>query len=80
MLLGSLCGVSRPSNLLIPPPTFAFQTTNDPICCLAASDRVLLLGRESGVLQRYSLPRVALTARYSLSCRPNRLALNCNST
>uniref|UniRef100_A0A6A7G3L3 WD repeat-containing protein 35 n=4 Tax=Hirondellea gigas TaxID=1518452 RepID=A0A6A7G3L3_9CRUS len=57
-----------------------FEATSDPVCCLSASERLLLVGRESGTLQRYSLPRVALTARYTLACRPHRLALNSNST
>ncbi|XP_063218863.1 WD repeat-containing protein 35 isoform X3 [Bacillus rossius redtenbacheri] len=61
-------------------PSTNLQRTVDPICCMTASDKVLLIGRESGTLQRYSLPQVALTNRYSLFCRPHKLALNCNST
>ena len=36
-------------------------------------------GRESGLLVRYSLPMVALTHKYTLSCRPHQLSLNCSS-
>uniref|UniRef100_A0A0P4W8W7 WD repeat-containing protein 35 n=1 Tax=Scylla olivacea TaxID=85551 RepID=A0A0P4W8W7_SCYOL len=57
-----------------------YEATNDPICSMTASERILVVGRESGALQRYTLPHVALTARYSLPCRPHRLALNCNSS
>ncbi len=37
--------------------------TEDPICCLAASEKMLLVGRESGVLQRYALPSLVFTNR-----------------
>lgn len=56
------------------------QATADPICCIASSDKAFIVGRESGMLQRYSLPQVALTNRYSLNCRPYELAINCNTT
>lgn len=61
-------------------PTTNMQATADPICCLAASEKALIIGRESGSLQRYSLPQVALTNRYTLNCRPYKLAINCNTT
>ncbi|KAA0197686.1 hypothetical protein HAZT_HAZT001209 [Hyalella azteca] len=43
-------------------------------------ERLLLVGRESGMVQVYSVPRVALTSRHTLQCRPHRLALNSDST
>ena len=52
----------------------------DPICCIVASDKILLIARESGSLHRYALPNVALTNRYTLQTKPHKLALNCNST
>nr|CAD7408133.1 unnamed protein product [Timema cristinae] len=55
------------------------QATADPICCLTVSDSMLIIGRESGTLQRYSLPQVALTNRYNLNCCPYEVAINCNS-
>ncbi|KAK9510816.1 hypothetical protein O3M35_005521 [Rhynocoris fuscipes] len=61
-------------------PTTNMQATGDPICCIAASDKILVLGRESGALQRYSLPQVALVQRYTLSSKPQSLAINSNST
>nr|CAD7597371.1 unnamed protein product [Timema genevievae] len=55
------------------------QATADPICCLTVSENMLIIGRESGTLQRYSLPQVALTNRYNLNCCPYEVAINCNS-
>ena len=54
--------------------------SSDPICCIVASDKILLIARESGSLHRYALPNVALTNRYTLQTKPHKLALNCNST
>lgn len=54
--------------------------TTDPICCLAISEVVLLIGRESGLLQEYTVPQVALCNRYNMPVRPSKIAINCNST
>uniref|UniRef100_A0A8C0LQI9 WD repeat-containing protein 35 n=1 Tax=Canis lupus dingo TaxID=286419 RepID=A0A8C0LQI9_CANLU len=40
----------------------------------------LIIGRESGAIQRYSLPNVGLIQKYSLNCRAYQLSLNCNSS
>uniref|UniRef100_H2ZPD4 WD repeat-containing protein 35 n=1 Tax=Ciona savignyi TaxID=51511 RepID=H2ZPD4_CIOSA len=53
--------------------------TRDMICAIAASDRILVVARESGTLQRYILPHLELTHRYAVSCEPRQLALNCTS-
>ncbi|XP_070533961.1 WD repeat-containing protein 35-like isoform X2 [Ptychodera flava] len=58
----------------------AFNPTRDPICCMCASDKMLIIGRETGTLHRYSLPHLALVNKYALNCRPHALSLNCNST
>lgn len=58
----------------------AYAGTEDPICCLCASDKALVVGRESGVLVRYAMPSLALTHKYTLNCRPYQLSLNCTST
>ncbi|XP_037007685.2 WD repeat-containing protein 35 isoform X2 [Artibeus jamaicensis] len=58
----------------------AIQGTRDPICAITASDKTLIVGRESGTIQRYSLPNVGLIKKYSLKCRANQLSLNCNSS
>lgn len=56
------------------------KATVDPICSIAATEKVLLVGRESGMIQKYSLPQVTLTNRYSTSSKPCKLAINSNST
>lgn len=61
----------------LPPNTHA---TVDPICCVAISESILLVGRESGSIHEYSVPNVALRNRHSLSNRPNKMAINCNSS
>ncbi|KAK3766441.1 hypothetical protein RRG08_056115 [Elysia crispata] len=58
----------------------AYAGTEDQICCICATDKTLVVGRESGLLVRYSLPMVALTHKYTLSCRPHQLSLNCSSS
>ncbi|EGW08224.1 WD repeat-containing protein 35 [Cricetulus griseus] len=58
----------------------AIQGTRDPICAITASDKTLIVGRESGIIQRYSFPNVALIQKYSLDCRACQLSLNCNSS
>ncbi|KAK7794863.1 hypothetical protein R5R35_002889 [Gryllus longicercus] len=58
----------------------SYEPTADPICCMTASEKILIIGRESGMLQRYSLPQVALTNRYPLNCRPYKLAINSNGS
>ncbi|XP_010877761.2 WD repeat-containing protein 35 isoform X1 [Esox lucius] len=58
----------------------AFSATRDPICCITATDKTLIVGRESGIIHKYSLPNVALVQKYSLNCRAYQLSLNCNSS
>ncbi|KAI0210975.1 WD repeat-containing protein 35 [Lamellibrachia satsuma] len=72
----------------------AYATTQDPICCITASDKLLIVvsetdclvisvllivGRESGTLNRYAMPQLSLTHKHVLNCRPHQLALNCSS-
>ncbi|XP_030346038.1 WD repeat-containing protein 35 isoform X2 [Strigops habroptila] len=57
-----------------------FQGTRDPICAITASDKMLLVGRESGTLQRYSLPNVGIVQKFTLNCHAYQLSLNCNSS
>jgi WD repeat-containing protein 35 len=56
------------------------SSTDDPICTVAASNKVLLVGRESGAVNRYSLPHLTLEGQHILRCRPQVMALNCAST
>ncbi|XP_048354934.1 WD repeat-containing protein 35 isoform X1 [Sphaerodactylus townsendi] len=58
----------------------ALRGTRDPICAITASDKTLIIGRETGTIQRYSLPNVGFIQTYVLNCRPYQLSLNCNSS
>ncbi|XP_076333007.1 intraflagellar transport protein Oseg4 isoform X2 [Tachypleus tridentatus] len=55
------------------------QPTNDPISCITSSEKMLIIGRESGTFQRYALPLLALTHKYNVACHPVQIALNSNS-
>ncbi|EEC01248.1 WD-repeat protein, putative [Ixodes scapularis] len=61
-------------------PDKIYEPNSDPICCLTASEKMLIVGRESGTFQRYSMPHLAMVQKYVLSCRPTKIALNCNSS
>ncbi|KAG8232917.1 hypothetical protein J437_LFUL011026 [Ladona fulva] len=55
--------------------------TTDPICCMVSSDQFLIVGRESGQLQRYSLhPNLALIGNHSAVAKPHQMAVNSDST
>eukprot|EP00039_Didymoeca_costata_P008719 m.115408 g.115408 ORF g.115408 m.115408 type:complete len:1163 (+) comp14202_c1_seq1:133-3621(+) len=54
--------------------------TDDCICCLALGGKKLMIGRESGTMQQYDLPRVAIEGKFLLKCRPDRIAINCDAT
>eukprot|EP00746_Dinoflagellata_sp_MGD_P003051 gnl/MRDRNA2_/MRDRNA2_105954_c0_seq1.p1 gnl/MRDRNA2_/MRDRNA2_105954_c0~~gnl/MRDRNA2_/MRDRNA2_105954_c0_seq1.p1 ORF type:complete len:1217 (-),score=242.16 gnl/MRDRNA2_/MRDRNA2_105954_c0_seq1:227-3877(-) len=60
----------------IPPDT----PVDDPIACIAASECCLLIARESGVVQRYSLPHLGLECKFTIKCRPQVIHSNSNST
>uniref|UniRef100_A0A3Q2XUY4 WD repeat-containing protein 35 n=1 Tax=Hippocampus comes TaxID=109280 RepID=A0A3Q2XUY4_HIPCM len=51
----------------------------DPICSITATDNTLIVGRESGIIHRYSLPNVILIQKYQMN-RAHHLSLNCNSS
>jgi WD repeat-containing protein 35 len=54
--------------------------SQDPICCLTATEKLLIVARESGLIQRYTLPSIAITNRYSIATKPHKMEVNCNST
>ncbi|XP_053316634.1 WD repeat-containing protein 35 isoform X1 [Spea bombifrons] len=60
--------------------TKAVAITRDPICSITASDKVLIVARESGTVHRYSLPSAGLVQKYDLHCRAYQMSLNCNSS
>ncbi|XP_068148645.1 WD repeat-containing protein 35 [Drosophila tropicalis] len=53
---------------------------NDPICALALSEKLLLVARESGVINEYSIANVALRNRHTMHSKVHKMAINCNST
>lgn len=56
------------------------KETTDPIFSISATDNILLIGRESGMIQQYSLPQVTLTKRYATTRNPCKISINCDST
>lgn len=61
-------------------PPLNTDPTLDPICCITISESILLIGRESGTINEYSVPNVALRNRHTLANQPYKMAINCNST
>lgn len=61
---------------------FVMPTTpaQDPIACITATEHCCLVARESGVVHRYSLPHLGIEARFTIRCRAQVLAANCDST
>lgn len=56
------------------------RRVGDPICALALSEKLLLVARESGVINEYSVANVALRNRHTLHSKVHKIAINCNST
>ena len=62
------------------------RPTNDAICCITSNTcttsktSYLLLGRESGTINRYTLPHISLEGKYVVRCRPQLLGINCDAT
>ena len=61
-------------------PPIKNAPTKDPICFVTSSDKVLLIARESGIIQEYVLPNVAICNRHSFPNRAYKMSINCNST
>ena len=55
------------------------KPTDDPICAITAGENCLVIGRESGLVHRYTLPHISLETTHQLKSRPQKLALNCNN-
>jgi WD repeat-containing protein 35 len=56
------------------------KQSEDLIACITATEQCFLVARESGVVQRYSLPHLSLETRFQIRCRPQVIAANCDST
>jgi len=72
---------NRDESPATPVENFSYPTepVQDPITAVTASDKNLIIGRKSGLLQRYTLPHITLEQRNTLRCQPALLKLNCES-
>lgn len=61
-------------------PPINTNTTSDSICSLAMSEKLLLIGRESGSVIEYTIPHVAVRNRHVMSHRPIKMSINSNSS
>ncbi|CAD7934483.1 unnamed protein product [Amoebophrya sp. A120] len=52
----------------------------DGIACVTASDTTLLIGRESGLVQKYALPFLQKDGRFTIKINPQIFQLNVSST
>mmetsp|Transcript_8336 Transcript_8336/g.17822 ORF Transcript_8336/g.17822 Transcript_8336/m.17822 type:complete len:1276 (-) Transcript_8336:992-4819(-) len=68
-------GDHSPENFKLPD-----SASSDPVSAICATESVLMVGRASGVVQRYNLPHLTPEGQHVLRCRPHILALNCNLT
>ncbi|KAJ3324647.1 WD repeat-containing protein 35 [Boothiomyces sp. JEL0866] len=56
------------------------SSSDDPIICIAASETVLVVARQSGTLLQYQLPSLVLDNVYNIPVRPVSIALNSSSS
>ena len=65
-----------------PPETFKIysEAIADPVTCITVSDKFLVVGRKDGSITRFSLPHLAQESKYTVTCEPYRMELNCAST
>lgn len=61
-------------------PNILNAHTQDPICSICASDKIVIVARESGTIHKYSFPNLELIQRYAVAYEPKRMSLNCNSS
>ena len=54
--------------------------STDLICSVAAGPESFIIGRQSGTVNKYSLPYIQLENKLQLRCRPQQLQMNCDST
>ncbi|KAF0983873.1 hypothetical protein FDP41_007788 [Naegleria fowleri] len=56
-------------------------TTDDAICCIFANEKYLIISRESGTVNVYTLlPTLSFVGSCSIPCRPLKIAVNCDCT
>lgn len=54
--------------------------TIDRICALAISEKLILIGRDSGVMLECSIPDIKLNNLHQTVNQIDRISINCNST
>lgn len=74
-------GVDLSKDLQVSKVSQERMTTNlDPICSVALSEKLLLVARESGIINEYIVPNVAIRNRHKIGMKIIKMAINCNST
>ena len=53
---------------------------DNTICASCASERFLMIARQSGTIQIYTLPYISLERKIETNCRPQQIKLNCDSS
>ena len=56
------------------------RETANPISCVCASESCLLIGRENGTINKFSLPHLKREGSKTIQGRPVRITMNCKST
>lgn len=54
--------------------------SDDPICALSMSEKILLVARESGCINEYTVPMMILRTRHRVNGKTLEMGINCNST
>jgi WD repeat-containing protein 35 len=78
----SWCIDDKPDvNAMYDPRTFDnTKETEDPICGMAVREHLLIVGRESGVLRRFTLPHITEEAKLFWKPVPTLIGINCDCT
>lgn len=53
---------------------------NDPIACITASEKYLIVAQNSGLVGQYLFPSVSHVHKFQVNCIPSQVALNRNSS
>jgi WD repeat-containing protein 35 len=56
------------------------KETHDLISSVAIGDETFIVGRNSGIVFKYTLPHVMMETKFPLRCRPQMMSFNCNAT
>lgn len=56
------------------------KESEDPICGVAVSEQLLIIGRESGVLRRFTLPHITQETKLFWKALPMLIDINCDGT